>query len=214
MADEQNPNNTDTTTQPAAPATQPAATSTPAFTQADIDAAREQAKNAAWAEARRTFEKKQQASGGTQATPSNTAQTAPVDPLAILKLRDDFDDATSDLTLNSDQKKFLRNLVMEKRPDNVGEYVTSFVKAWGASKPATPATPAPETPAPKTTPQGPPVTGSGAPANPTHTVTEDTPILRMSDSDKIALRRKIGDVAFVERMRKEFKDGNVRVKFK
>lgn len=222
MPDEQN-QNTDTPTQTAAPATQPS-NGQPQITpeiQAIIDQraaeAAQQAKNAAWAEARRTFEAKQKQSGGgngNPSTPSNGSPATPApDPFAILKLRDDFDDATSELTLSGDQKRFLRNLVMEKRPEDVAEYVTSFVKAWGTGKAATPATPAPENPAPKTPTQGPPVTGSGAPASP-NVVTDDTPILRMSESDRIALRRRIGDAAYVERMRKEFRQNNVRVRFR
>jgi hypothetical protein len=219
MADEQNPNNDMTATQ-AAPAPQPG-NGSPQITpeiQALIDAAKaeaaQQAKNAAWAEARRTFEAKQKPSGAQPPQQQATKDTAAgngQDALAIIKLRDDFDDAVGDLSLTGAQKKFLREMVMEKRPDDVSGYVSNFVQlsGWKAGTATTPATPA-SAPAAPQAPQGPPVTGSGAPANPTNVVTDDTPILRLSNEAREALRRRIGDAAYVDRMRKEFR--TVRVK--
>jgi hypothetical protein len=220
MADEQNPN-TDTTNTQAAPAQQPG-TGSPQITpeiQAMIDAAKaeaaQQAKNAAWAEARRTFEAKQKQSGAqapqTQAPKADAPASSGQDAMALIKLRDDFDDAVGDLSLTGAQKKFLRDMVMEKRPDDVGGYVSNFVQlsGWKAAGSSNPATPAPESPAPKTH-SGPPVTGSGAPANPTNVVTDDTPILRLSEDARKALLNRIGPAAYVERMRKEFRTVRVR----
>lgn len=204
----------------AAPVTPPANPGTPSITpevQALIDQARadERTKtsNSVWKQAREKYEK------GNGGQPPPTQQQQPPktenpsngpDALTILKLRDDFDDAIGDLSLSGAQKKFLRDMVMEKRPGDVGGFVSSFVEmsGWKAGGSSNPATPAPATPAPKA-PQGPPVTGSGAPANPTVT-TDDTPLLKMSNEARESLRRRIGDVEYVKRMRTEFRTVRVR----
>lgn len=207
---------------PPAPAQPP---SPPQFTpeqMAWIEAEKTRASNAAAAAARKAEQARLGRRGGDEQpaqppAPSNPPQPngAAQDPAQVYMRLRTFDRAVDKYELPPSARDIIEADFNKASPQDPAEWVQQRAEAFGwKARGSNPATPAPETPAPKTTPQGPPVTGSGAPANPTHTVTDDTPILRMSDADKIALRRRIGDVAFVERMRKEFKDGNVRVKFK
>ena len=143
MADENTAPDMTTPPLPVAPAPQPAA---PTFTQSDLDRVRaeaaRQAHDAAWAEARKRYSSKPAPSAAeapqprTEPTPEPSAPQP--DPLAILKLRDDFDDATADLQLAATQRRFLRERVMAERPSDVAAYVRGFVDVWG-SKPAAPA---------------------------------------------------------------------------
>lgn len=207
---------------PAAPAPQPAANGAPAITpeiQALIDQARQdaatKAHNAAWKQARETFAK-QKPSAQQPARTEDPPAPAPTDALAIIKLRDDFDDAIGDLTLTGSQKKLLRETVMEKRPGDVAGYVRTFAEMAGWVKqpqPVNPTAAQPAQPSQPANPSAPPVTGNGAPSNPTR-VTDDTPILRMSTADQIALRKQIGDRAFSERMMKEFREHGTRVRLR
>lgn len=222
MADESNPPN-DTTTPPAEGANPPAPTGNgqpPAertFTQADVDRivnerlARDRQRRTEPARPAPTPPPKP-----TTDTPSAQPANAS-DALAIIQLRDDFDDAISELTLDGGQRKFLRGLVMEKRPTDVAQFVTETVSMLGLGKKpaATPAAPAngqtpPQTVNPATAPSGPPVTSRSAPP-PSSAPTDDTPILSMSEVDREATRVKLGDLKFAERLMKELARDNVRV---
>lgn len=197
---------------PPAPAT-PA--SPPTFTAEQltyIEGEKAKAANAAAAAARRAEQGKKPA-GGEPAPQPRTESPAPAsDAIAILKLRDDFDDAISDLTLTGAQKKFMREHIMEKRPADVAGYVRTFADTLGLGKSTTPA-PAATTAAPTSAPQGAPVTSTAAPANPT-TVTDDTPLLRLSDGDRQALLKRIGIKAYTDRMFSEFRANGTRVSFR
>lgn len=224
MADDSNPPPPDTQ-QPPAPAPQGQAPSALTITpeiQAAIDAAARdaatKAHNAAWKQAREKYEKP--ANGGHQQPPTPPKQDPPPngngqDALAIIALRDAFDDAISDLSLSGAQKKFVRELVMKERPSDVADYVSNFVTLSGWNNKPTPAAPAtgsqPAQPANPASPAGPPVTSRGAPP-PAGTPTDDTPILSLSESDRKALIAKIGDVKYAERMLKEMARDNVRVR--
>lgn len=219
MADEAPPN-TDTTTQTAAATQSPSATSS-GFSQADIDAAAQRAHNAAWAEARRKYEAPKTPSGGqppaTKQDTVTTQQPQAVDVRAEVARIRSFERAAGGFGLSPAALELLEQDFNTANPQDPAAWVTQRATAFGwkqagSATPAT-ATSATETPAPKITPHGPPVTGSGAPANSTTVVTDDTPILRMSEADRIALRKRIGDGPYVDRMRKEFRQGNVRVKF-
>lgn len=212
--------------QPAAPAPQPDGTGTPAITpeiQALIDAraqdAATKAHNAAWKQAREKYEKP--ASGGQQPPPPKPNEQPAHPPQNVAevvraetnRIRS-FERAVGQYGLDDNAIAMLEEDLNAANPSDPAEWVHKRAKAfgWKAGGSPTPATPAPaNTPAPQTAPKGAPVTGGGAPANPT-TITDDTPILRMSDADRIALANRIGVVAYVDRMRKEFK--NVRVRFK
>lgn len=223
MADDL-PNNDNPGNPPAAPAPQPS-NGAPQITpeiQALIDAAKaeaaQQATNAAWKQARLKYEKPP-VSGGQQPTQPPKQDPPPngngQDALAIIALRDAFDDATSDLSLTGAQKKFVRELVMKERPSDVADYVSNFVTLSGWNNKPTPAAPAtgsqPAQPANPAPPAGPPVTSRGAPP-PAGIPTDDTPIMSMSESDRKALIAKIGDVKYAERMLKEMARDNVRVR--
>lgn len=209
---------------PAAPVTPPANPGTSPVTpevQALIDAARadERTKtsNSVWKQAREKYEKGQ---GGQQPQQPPKQEPPPngngQDALAILALRDAFDDATSELTLTGPQKKFVRELVMKERPADVADYVSNFVtlSGWNAKQPipAAPATGAqPAQPANPVVPSGPPVTSRGTPP-PAATPTDDVPIMSMSEADKRALAARIGDKAFAERFLKELAKGGTRIR--
>lgn len=206
---------------PPAPA-QPA--SPPQFTPdqlAWIEAEKTRASNAAAAAARKAEQARLGRRGGEQdaqpPAPSNPQQPsgAASDPAQVYMRLRTFDRAVDKYDLPSSARDIIEADFNKASPQDPAEWVQQRAEAfgWKTRGSSNPATPAPETPAPKITPQGAPVTGTGAPANPTTVVTDDTPILRMTDSDRIALRRRIGDADYVERMRKEFRQNNVRVRF-
>lgn len=184
-----------------------------------IETEKAKAANAAAAATRRAEEAKHARRGGEPAappTPSNSppAPSQPTDTAALLQLRDDFDDAMAELTLEHGQKKFIRNLVMEKRPPDVAAFVKDTVTMLGIGKPASPA-PAPAAPPASPPPAAPPptpgVTSRGVPP-PAAVPGDDVPILSMSIPERHALRAKIGDAAFAERNEREMKARNVRVR--
>ena len=195
MADE-NSTDTNTTPPPVALAPQPAAT----FTQADIDRAVSEASrkahDAAYAEARRRHEaqKPPTPNAHTARTETTPNATATNDPMDILRLRDDFDDATADLKLATPQRKFLRDQVMANRPSDVAAYVKSFVDVWGGSAATTPTTPTTNTtPAPNTAPAM-----SMPGTSPPITVTADTPLTSLSRADLDAAAKRLGPHKFAE----------------
>jgi hypothetical protein len=217
------PNNSTPDNTQAALAPQPG-NGTPSITpdvQALIEQARaeaaKQATDAAWKQARLKYEKP--ASGGgqqPQTKPSDTHAPQPqtVDVRAEINRIRSFERAAGQYGLNGDALAVLEDDFNTANPSDPAEWVHRRAKAFGfkagggASNPATPGTA--ETPAPtKITPQNPPVTGSGSPANPTTQLTSDTPILRMSDADRIAYARR-DPAGYVKRMREEFKTTRVR----
>ena len=185
-----------------APAPQSAAPAITPEIQAMIDAARAEGRNSGAAETRRAMEAKlrgQAPAPQPAAQPraeSNTLDPAAADPLAILKLRDDFDDATADLGLPATQRRFLREQVMSQRPSDVAAFVRGFVDVWGAKPAASTATtnvtnPAPATPAHPATP----MPGTTPPV----TVTADTPLTSLGKTDLDAAIRRLGVHEFSKR---------------
>lgn len=158
--------------QPAAPpqpTPAPAPTITPEI-QALIDAAVTTAKNAAFADARRTFEGKQKPKSEPKQEPPNAD-----DASSLLALRDGFDDATAELKLTKGQRQLLREAVMTKRPSEVDGFVTDYVTRAGwitepVKEPATVAL------APKPPAAARPLSDLGSPAG--------TPAERASDVTK------------------------------
>jgi hypothetical protein len=130
--------------------------------------------------------------------PANTA--APDDTRVLLQLRDDFDDATSELPLDGGQKRFLRGLVMDKRPPDVSAFVAETIKQLGLGKSPSPtpnpgngAPPAPGAP-PAANQPPPPAMPSGAP--PARVVSDETPFYAMSRDEQAALIKRIGVFEF------------------
>lgn len=196
---------------PAAPAPQPGA-----YSQADVDRlvseASRKAHDAAWAEARRREAATRQRPAAAEAPQPRTETTEPqnhADPLAILKLRDDFDDATADLQLAAPQRRFLREQVMTQRPPDVAAFVRGFVDVWGNKPAASAATtanvtnPAPATPAQPATA----MPGTTPPA----TVTADTPLTSLGKTDLDAAIRRLGPHEFSKRWMSELANTGKRI---
>jgi hypothetical protein len=204
MADENtNPPPTDPVTPPAEGASTPPTASQSTertFSQADVDRI---VKERLARESQRRTEPARPAQQPTKQAdpPANTP--APADALALLQLRDDFDDAISDIQLDGGQKKFLRGLVMDKRPQDVAGFIRGTVEQLGLGKRTTTA-PAPAATAvsPPPAPSGPPVT-SGGPPPPSNPVRTDTPIHKLSIPDREALVREIGPIEFKNRLSRE-----------
>ncbi len=202
----------ETSSTPTAPAPQSAAPAITPEIQALIEAARAEGRNSGAAETRRAFEAKQRQPSAAPA-PQPRTETPPEpqahpDPLAILKLRDDFDDATADLQLAAPQRRFLREQVMATRPPDVAAFVRGFVDVWG-SKPAAPAATTNVTnPAPTTSAQ--PATamlGTTPPA----TVTADTPLTSLGKTDLDAAIRRLGPHEFSKRWMSELAASGKRI---
>jgi len=100
-----------------------------------------------------------------------------------------------------------------EKPDDVQAWVASYASEMGwKQRNSQPAASGNGTPSP--TPPPPPGPGPNVPRTPppaAHVVTEDTPLMRQSPTDREALRRKIGDLAFADRLMKEVITNNVRV---
>jgi hypothetical protein len=145
----------------------------------------------------------------TAAPPQNTQPASVPAPAAYDA--EALGDALAEFQFDKEQRAEIRAAARRDGISDVDAFVAKWARMFGKQpgSAATPATPAPESPAPKTH-SGPPVTGSGAPANPTNVVTDDTPILRLSEDARKALLNRIGPAAYVERMRKEFRTVRVR----
>ncbi len=205
MTTEQTMTDAPSTPPPAAPAPQPAAPTITPEVQALIEAAKSSAYNAGAKDARLALEAKFKSA--PSAPPAATPQPAPtpVDALAILKLRDDFDDATADLGLPSAQRRFLREQVMTQRPPDVSAFVRSFVDVWGPKPAATTAASTVTINQPVTTPatpNAPPVVSRPAAPAP-QPVADDAPILSMTPDQRIELERRIGNKAYTDRLMRE-----------
>lgn len=220
MAEENTSTTTETTTTTQAAETQPPngqqTTGERTFTQADVDRivnerlARDRQRRA---EPARTT--------SAQTTTAPQASTQAPQSTTVTFDADTFNDVLSEFPFDREQRATIRDAARRENPTDIDGFVARWGRMFGkqpgraaATTTTTTQAAAETTTAPKTTPQGPPVTGSGAPANPTHVVTEDTPILRMSESDRVALLKRIGNAAYVERFRKELRSNNVRVKFR
>lgn len=168
--------------------------------------------------------------GGTdrpaaQPAPATTAtqRTAdPADALALIELRDAFDDAVGDLSLKAKQRALLRTSVMRDRPADVGAYVAKFVDDAGWSMSTTTPTQATSAPvaqaAAATAQPAHPVTDRSPPP-PSYVVTESTPLLQMKPHDRDAALAKLvaqhgvdkGNAMYVERYMAELTRDRVRV---
>lgn len=211
---------------PAAPAPQPAAPMITPEIQALIDAAKSSAYNAGAKDARTSIEAKLRGQDPKPPTPTPTAPRADAtDALAILAIRDAFDDAMGDLTLKASQRKLLRTAVMRDQPKDVAAYVASFVAdaGWNQAAPAAVTAPAPAAapvtpPQPIIAPPGAPVTDRSPPP-PAYVVTDSTPLLQMKPHDREAVLAKYiaelgnekGNAKFADRYMEELKRDAVRV---
>lgn len=150
---------------PDQPPAQPAAPAAPALTADDIKSVvADQFKSLTdglFANLRKSGALKQPDSPPPAPQPKKTEGAASPDPLAILALRDAFDDATSELKLTKGQRSLLREHVMRVQPGTaeVETMVSDFVSRAGWLSQAE----APKAPATSTTNPTVPVTPSPAP---------------------------------------------------
>lgn len=223
MADDQIPND-DTPTPPlAAPAPQPAATGSPTITpdvQALIDAAArdaaQKAHNAAWKQARETFAAKGQKGGSPQPAPAEPAAPAAPDVSAEIARFRAFDRTLGRFALSDKARELTEREFLASKPSDPAAWLSERAEAygWNLVGGGAPAAPAAAPPAAPPVPQSParaglPITDR-APPPPPAVVTDDTPIMSMSATDREALRRKVGDLKFAERWLAESR--NVRIK--
>jgi hypothetical protein len=201
---------------PAAPATQPT-TSAPTFTQADIDAAKQQAYNAGAAEVRRALEGKQKQPAAQQPPKPEANTAAPsVDVRTEITRIRSFERAAGAFGLSAEALEILETDFHTANPPDPAAWVQTRAKAFGWKAPGQPSTPpatAATTATPPSAPQGAPVTSTAAPAS-TTVVTDDTPIIRLSEADRGALLKRIGIKAYTDRMFSEFRASGTRVSFR
>jgi hypothetical protein len=156
------------------------------------------ARDAAFAEARRTFEGKSK----PNQRPSQPATPAPTsnsdDLAALLRLRDELDDAVGELRLTTGQRQILRDSVLTSRPEAVAEHVKTFVeKAGWVTNPQ-------PNPTQSAAPQrsGPPASNGGVPPI-SKVPVEEQDIASMSPEDRIHLQKTKGDRWFMETFRRQ-----------
>lgn len=184
-----------------------------------IDQARREAYDSGAASVRRAMQGKAQPATPPPARTEEPPPTAATpDVLSLMRLRDEFDDATAEVNLTGEQRRALRNQVMSQRPPDVAAFVKSFIDVWR------PATTVPATPAsnPTTTPQAPHPTAPpaslaqmpGAVPPAATVVTPDTPlaILAKLDPARVDAMAKADPAGFVERLRREARGTQLRLR--
>lgn len=220
MSDDQLPETPPPASTPAAaPAQQPAASAlespeVKAFVAAEV----ERARNATWKQARETIGKK---SNGT----TTTAQQQPEPAQTTQPTAGDVDFARNRVyertlarfDISDEAMAILDEDFARAKPADVGSWVTQRLTAFGAKQrgattnPPTTSTPATAAQtAPVVVHAGPPVTSSGAPISST-TVTADTPLIQMSEADRVSFIRQHGDVAYTDRFKKEARERGSRI---
>lgn len=205
------------TTPPAATAQQPSANpldlpEVRAAIASASSAAAEQARNATWKQARETLGKKTSGPAPTtEPQPAPTATAAPTTSLDIARVVM-FTSAATQLGIPAKGVEMLLARLDTERPADVSAWVTEQARDFGWSKPATPtSTPPAATAAPAQAPAGAPVTSNGAPSS-TATVTDDVPLMQRSASDIDAYRKQHGIVALTDRLLREARDHNGRLR--
>lgn len=202
---------------PAAPAPQPSATSITPDIQAMIDAAKQQAYNAGAAEVRRAFEAKGKPNGGNERPAATSAASPHVDVSQEIARHRAFDRAVGKYDLSDKALGIIEAEFAAAKPSDPTAWFSERAEAFSFKRhgqSAASVTPPPATaPAAAPQPSGPPVTSNGAPSSPT-AITDDTPILRLSPADQLALQKRIGVKAFTDRMTKEFREHGTRVRLR
>ena len=221
MTTDATPENPTATSTPAAPAPQPPATGAPLITpeiQALIDAkaqeAAKRAHDAAYAEARRTFEGKPprgQATQPARTEPATTeTQRTPVEDLqALLSRQRSFDRVVAKFDLSESALAIVEQDFATAKPDDVTGWLTQRATAFGW-KPigATPTTnnqtPGGALTAPNQAPaaNGPPVTAGGAPPT-QQPVRTDRKLHELSPADQREYAARVGPIEFKNRLWKE-----------
>ena len=203
---------------PAALAEQPASVA-PTFTAAQVAdrerVAAQRAHDAAMAESRRIFEGKQRPS-----TPATTQQPAtPTAPSA-----DDFgrvrayERSLGRYDFTDDALAMLDERFASEKPADVAAFVTRMATAFrvpprGGTTTPTTITPATQAPAPvANAANASPVTGTAAPSNPTTVITDDTPLINLSETQRQDWIKQHGWLKYTDRMRDESMRGGTRLR--
>lgn len=209
--------NSDPSTPPPAVATPAATPSNPPDIQAMIDAAAQKAHNAAWKQARETFEKKSPATGGNERPAATSAASPHVDVSQEIARHRAFDRAVGKYDLSDKALGIIEAEFAAAKPSDPTAWFSERAEAFSfrrhGQSAASVTTPPATAPAAAPQPSGPPVTSNGAPSSPT-AITDDTPILRLSPADQLALQKRIGVKAFTDRMTKEFREHGTRVRLR
>lgn len=212
---------------PAAPAPQPSATTITPDIQALLETAKQQAYNAGAADVRRAFEAKGKPNGGNTppaATPAPASQH--VDVSSEIARHRAFDRAVGKFDLSDKALGIIEAEFASSKPPDPTAWLSERADAFGwkrhgqtaasvtpSSTPASVPGAAPSGSPATGTNTGAPVTSNGAPSSPT-AITDDTPILRLSPADQVALQQRIGVKAFTDRMMKEFREHGTRVRLR
>lgn len=218
------PNEPTTTTDasPAAIAEQPA-TAAPTFTAAQVAdrerAAAQRAHDAAMAESRRIFEGKQRPASTSNAAqqPAATAP-APTDGGDFGRVRT-YERSLARYDFTDDALAMLDERFATEKPADVGAFVAKMATAFrvpqrGATTTTPTTTPATQATAPAvaTAANAQPVTGTAAPSNPTTVITEDTPLINLTETDRQAWIKQHGWMKYTDRMRDEAMRNGTRLR--
>lgn len=209
MPDDQDPNKPSDTQPQTAPATQ----STPVITP-DIEALIaervKKATDAVWAESRRTYESKSKASGTQQRPESAPApQIQAPDFSAEIARHTAFTRAVGKLDITDEAFDILQGDFSREKPEDPTSWVARRASAFGWKPFGQHQTTTPVAEKPSTPVQQPPVMQAGSP--PSRQAPDDMPILSMSDTDRIALEKRIGPFRYRERLYSELRQHNVRI---
>lgn len=198
---------------PAAPAEQPAAPA-PMFTAEQVvereRAAAQKAHDAAMAEARRLFEGKQRATSQPPPAQQQPAQQPAAPAPAATSALDiarvvQFTTEAAQHGIPAKGIELLASRLDVERPTDVRAWVAEQADAYGWRKP-TPTTTTATAPAATVTPaaaNAQPVTGTAAPSNPTTVVTEDTPLINLTEQQRQDWIKQHGWMKYTERFTRE-----------
>lgn len=195
---------------PPAPATPAAPVITPEI-QAAIDRAAQAAHNAAWKQARETFESKQkQPPAPAKPEAANGQQPQAPDVRSEIARHTAFTRAVGKYDLTDEAFEIVQEEFARSNADDVSSWVAKRASAFSwkpLGQPSTPAAPSPApsgapAPAPTAATPPPPMNGTAPPAR---VVTADTHILDMPIPDREKLLDQLGPSKYAARLEAEFK---------
>ncbi len=127
--------------------------------------------------------------------------------IAVLESQLAFRDAISesDVKLNATQRKVLQREFIAERPENAAEWARQTIADLGIG--TAPAQPQTQSEPPATPPANQP--GPPPPSNQFH---EDTPLWRLSDTDRAALVQKIGNHRYRDKLKEQMRGVRVKIR--
>ena len=173
--------------------------------------------DAAYAEARRSFEGKSKPSTApvTQPAQQPVAQSAPsgMTPQDFLRIAG-FTAAAQEHGIPARGVEMLLGDFMTAKPTDARAWVAEQATAFGWSRPTTPTSTNPASAAaPAQAAANPPVTGNAAPSS-AGRVTDDVPLIDRSPSDQDAFLRQHGFVKYTDRLLDESRANGTRLKLR